>query len=641
MDNLGISEHDLYLFHQGTFFQSYETFGCHHLVLNGESGYRFVVWAPHAKQVSVVGEFNYWNGDDYPLHRINDQGVWAGFFTSIEAGTSYKYKITTSYDETLLKADPYAFTSEVRPATASVAPAPSTYKWSDQEWISEREKQAPYDSPLLVYEVHLGTWKRKDDGTLYSYRELAETLVPYVKDMGFTHIELLPLAEHPYDRSWGYQITGYFSVTSRFGSPDDFRYFVDTCHKHQIGVIMDWVPGHFCKDSHGLRLFDGGPVFEYEDSRKAEKLSWGTLTFDFGKPEIQSFLISNAVFWMKEFHIDGLRVDAVANMLYLNFDKHDGEEKIYNTYGGEENLEAIAFLRKLNETVFKYQPHALMMAEESTSWPLVSSPTHVGGLGFNFKWNMGWMNDMLEYMEMDPVHRKWNHSLITFSLMYAFSENYILPLSHDEVVHGKRSLLNKMPGDQWQQFAQLRLLYGYMMTHPGKKLLFMGGELGQYDEWKDLDDLDWNLLDYPLHNKVHRYVKELNHFYLEEKALFEKDHEGEGFFWINANDYEQSIISFVRKGFDPEDELLIVCNFTPVVRYDYRVGVPKPGTYKEIFNSDSEAFGGSGQTSSAPHFTVPEHWNGQDQYISLKIPPLAITVYRRLPEGEQAREEEQ
>ncbi|MBS4208615.1 1,4-alpha-glucan branching protein GlgB [Bacillus sp. FJAT-50079] len=624
-----ISEQDIFLFHQGTNYHSQQLLGCHKIEWKGREGFRFAVWAPNAKSIRVVGDFNDWVGDHYSLERMTYEGLWVGFFPSIEAGVPYKYEIVSSTGQVLLKADPYALQSELRPATASLTPELSTYDWNDQDWQETKELFNAYESPISIYEVHLGSWKTKEDGEFYTYRELADELIPYVKSLGYTHIELLPLAEHPFDLSWGYQITGYFSVTSRYGSPNDFKYFIDQCHQHHIGVIMDWVPGHFCKDDFGLRQFDGEPLYEYVDLRKAEKRSWGTLTFDFGRPEVQSFLISNALFWMEEYHIDGIRVDAVASMLYLNFDKHDDEEKIYNSYGGEENLEAYAFIRKLNEVIFSYKPQALMMAEDSSDLPLVTAPTYAGGLGFNFKWNMGWMNDMLTYMKKDPVYRKWHHNLLTFSFMYTHTENFLLPLSHDEVVHGKKSLLDKMPGDQWQQFANLRLLYGYMMAHPGKKLLFMGGELGQYAEWKDKEQVDWHLLDYPLHKAMYNYVKALNHFYLENPELYELDHKPRGFEWIDPHNIDQSIIAFRRRSKSPNEELIIVCNFTPNISYDYKIGVPVPGTYEEIFNSDALEFGGSGQLNDDLHFSFPEKWHTLPQHIKIKVPPLGITVFKR------------
>ncbi|PTL39799.1 1,4-alpha-glucan branching protein GlgB [Alkalicoccus saliphilus] len=624
----GLPEDDIYLFHQGTNYESQRMLGSHYLTLDGVYGCRFTVWAPHASSVALAGDFNNWSWTTHTLELLNETGLWGGFFEDIPEGSTYKYAITHPGGWSGLKADPFARQAEVRPATASVTPFDTTgYVWKDQAWQKYKESAPPYDSPVNIYEVHFGTWKQKEDGTLYDYEEMADLLIPYVKEMGYTHIELLPLAEHPFDLSWGYQITGYFAVTSRYGTPNQFKYFVDKCHQAGIGVIMDWVPGHFCKDDHGLRRFDGEALFEYNDDKKADKPSWGTLTFDFGKPEIQSFLVSNAIFWMKEFHIDGIRADAVASMLYLNFDRLDGEPKIFNSYGGEENLEALAFLRKLNEAVFAYDSSALMMAEDSSDIPLVTSPTHTGGLGFNYKWNMGWMNDMLRYMEYSSYHRRWHHNLLTFSFMYAFSENYVLPLSHDEVVHGKKSMLDKMPGDQWQQFAQLRLFYGYQMTHPGKKLLFMGGEFGQYAEWKDKEDLDWLLLDYPLHAAMKKYVKTLNHFYKSEPALFEMDHESSGFEWIDPHNSEQSIIAFIRRG--RKEELVIVCNFTPEVYYDYKIGVPSPGTYTEVFNTDEADFGGSNQLNEKKHFSYPESWHGQDQHILIKVPPFAAAVFKK------------
>ncbi|MFD1851729.1 1,4-alpha-glucan branching protein GlgB [Oceanobacillus bengalensis] len=629
-----ISEQEIYLFHQGTNYHSHQLLGSQFIEIEGKKGFRFVVWAPNALEVQIIGDFNSWDGGNYALERLTKEGLWVGFFTDVQSEVPYKYKIVSVTGEVRLKADPYAVQSELRPNTASLTAGKSTYKWTDQNWLSKKKKYNPYTSPLSIYEVHLGSWKKKETGEYYTYKELADELIPYVKSLRFTHIELLPLAEHPFDLSWGYQITGYFSVTARYGKREDFKYFINKCHQHNIGVIMDWVPGHFCKDDFGLREFDGEPLYEYADPKKGEKRSWGTLTFDFGRPEVQSFLISNALFWLEEYHIDGIRVDAVASMLYLNFDRQEGEEKIYNSYGGEENLEAIAFLRKLNEVVFSYHPNALMMAEDSSDIPLITAPTYSGGLGFNFKWNMGWMNDMLSYIKKDPVHRKWHHNLVTFSFMYTYSENFLLPLSHDEVVHGKKSLLDKMPGDRWQQFANLRLLLGYMIAHPGKNLLFMGAELAQYAEWKDKEQLDWHLLDYPLHQGIFTYVKALNHFYLKQPQLYELDHDPKGFEWIDPHNIDQSIIAFRRKSKHPNIELIIVCNFTPTVRYDYKVGVPSPGKYQEIFNSDAKEYGGSGQLNEEEHFSFSEKWHGLPQHIKIKIPPLAMSVYKRIDDEE-------
>ncbi|WP_028784706.1 1,4-alpha-glucan branching protein GlgB [Thalassobacillus devorans] len=621
-------EHDIYLFHQGNLRYSYELLGAHRDTQNGTPGTRFMVWAPNAQQVSVVGDFNGWDGRKHPMKKMNENGIWHTFIPQLEQGEIYKYEILTPHGHLQLKADPYAFSSELRPNTASVIYPLDKYQWNDDLWMKRREEMNFYESPISIYELHLGSWKNIDYEVYYNYRDYADEVIPYVKELGYTHIELLPIAEHPFDRSWGYQTTGYYAVTSRYGTPDDFRYFVDQCHQHGIGVILDWVPGHFCKDAHGLRRFDGEALYEYENSLKAEKPQWGTLTFDFGRNEVQSFLISNAIYWLKEFHLDGLRVDAVASMLYLDFGKENDEWET-NEHGGRENLEAIAFIKKMNEAIFEEVPNVLMMAEESTSYPLVSAPTYIGGLGFNYKWNMGWMNDMLRYMEMDPVHRKYNHNLITFSLFYAFSENFVLPISHDEVVHGKKSLLNKMPGDYWQKFANLRAFLAYMYAHPGKKLLFMGSEFGQFDEWKDMEDLDWELLDYESHASLRDYVKQLHQFYKDMPALWELDHHEDGFSWIDPHNFEQSVISFIRCSRTPKDQLLVVCNFTPVVYHDYKVGVPQPGHYEEIFNSDAEHFDGSGQTNGLKAASVPEPWQGQNHHINMTIPPLAVTFWKR------------
>lgn len=554
-------------------------------------------------------------------------GIWSLFVPNLKQGERYKYEVQTKKGKKLLKSDPFAFYSEHKPATASRVYDLEGYEWNDKAWQSAKKKNSSYNRPSNIYEVHLGTWKRKEDNSYSTYRDMAHELVDYVAEMGYTHIELLPLAEHPFDLSWGYQITGYYSVTSRFGEPKDFMYFVDCCHQKGIGVIMDWVPGHFCKDDHGLRQFDGEPVYEYEDPRKAEKHQWGTLAFDYGKPEVQSFLISNALFWMDKFHIDGIRVDAVASMLDLNFGRdHD---KIFNLFGEEVNLEAVDFLKKLNKTVFHYFPNALMMAEDSSDWPLVTGPVHDGGLGFNYKWNMGWMNDMLEYMEMDPIYRSHHHKLLTFSFMYTFSENYVLPFSHDEVVHGKKSMLNKMPGDYWQKFASLRALYGYQMGHPGKKLLFMGGEFGQFIEWKDEESLDWCLLQYDMHQNMQRYVKELNRLYSQEAALWELDHHPDGFHFVNPHDSSQSCVAFFRQGSKSKDWILIVSNFTPVVHPDYRIGVPEPGVYTEVFNSDKAEYGGSNQYNGLPLKAEEYEWHGMPYSVRMIVPPLA-TVFIKL-----------
>ncbi|SHN07786.1 1,4-alpha-glucan branching protein GlgB [Gracilibacillus kekensis] len=627
--NLYTNDLDIYLYHQGTHYHSYKFLGCH----PREKGYQFTVWAPNASVVEITGDFNDWTGKDHQLQRVSKNGLWSGYYSNIPPNSAYKYQITPKNGPAFLKADPYAFQAELRPLTASLTPSHDKYMWNDQKWESNKKNYNPYESPILIYELHLGSWKTKEDGSYYSYRELVNELIPYVRKLNVTHIELLPIAEHPLDISWGYQTTGYYAPTSRYGTPSDLKFFIDQCHQHNIGVIIDWVPGHFCKDEQGLRQFDGEPLYEYKDPKKAEKRSWGTLTFDFGRPEVQSFLISNAIYWMEEFHVDGLRVDAVASMTYLNFDRDDNEEKLKNGLGGDQNLEAIAFLKKLNEVVFEFFPHALMMAEDSSDLPKISHPTDHGGLGFNFKWNMGWMNDLLTYMEYDPVYRKWHHNLLTFSMMYNYSENFVLPLSHDEVVHGKRSLLNKMPGDQWQQFANLRLLFGYMIVHPGKKLIFMGGEFGQYIEWRDQHQLDWLLFDFPLHESLFHYTKTLFHFYLHQPALYKYDHKPNGFQWIDADNNDQSILIFLRKTSNESEDLLVICNFTPEVYHGFKVGVPYAGAYKEIFNSDAACFGGSDQRNFFLHEPIFEEWHHQKQHIKVTIPPLAVSVFQKIEEG--------
>lgn len=615
------------LFLQGNNYRSYLLFGAHPQIYKGQYGVRFAVYAPHARAVNLVGDFNHWQGKHHPMRQIGSSGVWQIFVPGLKPGCLYKYEIHPHSGEAFLKADPYAFHAEVRPATASRV-ATLDYQWHDDLW-QQKKSSALYDQPLNIYELHLGSWKRKSNGDFLNFRELANQLVKEMSALGYTHVELLPITEHPYDGSWGYQTTGYFAPTSRYGDPQDFMYFVDTCHRHGIGVILDWVPGHFCKDAHGLIKFDGEALYEHENPLRSENRQWGTLSFDFSKQHVVSFLISNAIFWLDVYHVDGLRVDAVSQMLYLDFDKHDGQW-LPNVYGGNENLEAIAFLKKLNEVVFKEFPHTLMIAEESSNWPQVTKPTYVGGLGFNYKWNMGWMNDVLRYMEMDPIHRKWHHNLLTFSFTYAFSENYILSLSHDEVTQGKRSLLSKMPGDYWQKFAGLRLLYGYMYTHPGKKLLFMGAEFGQFSEWQYQKELDWQLLDYEMHYRLYRYVRDLNAFYLKEKALWQLDHQWQGFEWIDPQDYSQSVITFMRKGYDPDDFLVVVANFTPVVRENYRIGVPRPGIYQEVWNSDLTVYGGSGQQNERLLPSQPLPWHNRQYSLVIKLPPLAVICLKRI-----------
>jgi 1,4-alpha-glucan branching enzyme len=629
-----IDTYSMYLFHNGTNYNSYRLFGAHKTVWQHKACVRFAVWAPHAQAVSVVGDFNDWDASKNPMERADDNGIWKTFIPGLKEGAIYKYAIKTAGGETILKADPFAFQAEVRPNTASVV-ASMSYKWKDSKWRKDKAAKSSYSGPMNIYEVHAGSWRRHKDGTLLTYRELADELVPYLVDMHYTHVEFMPLCEYPYDGSWGYQATGYFAATSRYGAPEDLMYLVDKCHQNGIGVLLDWVPGHFCRDAHGLRYFDGEPLYESGNPMLAENKDWDTMNFDYGRSEVRSFLISSALFWLREFHMDGLRIDAVANMLYLDYGRKEGEWQP-NKNGGRENLEAVAFLQQLNTAVFAEEPQTLMVAEESTTWPLVSHPVSDGGLGFNYKWNMGWMNDMLRYMSMDPVYRKYNQNLITFSLYYAFSENFILPLSHDEVVHGKKSLLDKMPGDYWKKFAGLRAFYAYWMSHPGKKLLFMGGEFGQFIEWRFAEGLDWLLLDYPMHAQMQQYVKALNQYYLDHPEFYEVDYDWKGFEWISCDDTDNSVIAFIRRGKNPDERTIVVCNFTPVVRYDYRIGVDKPGTYREVWNSDAKEFGGSGVRSGTEKDgevlieseNVAMH--GREQSLVLTLPPLAVIYLKQL-----------
>lgn len=621
-----ISPQDIYLFQEGTLFRSYRSLGAHLTVEEGQSGVRFTVWAPHARHVGIASDWNGWRGENDLLYKIPESGFWSRFFPGIDQGTFYKYEITDQQGRTFLKADPYAFHAEVRPATASVVASITGYRWQDGAW--RRKKRAPYHKPLNIYEIHFGTWKQKADGSFYTYREMADELIPYVQEMGYTHIEIMPLTEHPYDLSWGYQATGYFAPTSRYGRPEDLMYFVDQCHLHGIGVLLDWVPGHFARDAHGLRLFDGSPLFEYADPLKADKPGWGTLSFDFGKPEVRSFLISNAIYWLDVYHFDGLRVDAVTSMLRLDFEKKAGQYRL-NEQGGVENLEAIQFLQELNKAVFSFYPYALMMAEESSAWPMVSYPVHEGGLGFNYKWNMGWMNDTLAYVETPFRDRPSKHNLLTFPIAYAYSENYTLPLSHDEVVHGKKSLLDKMPGEYGQKFAGLRVLLGYQLTSPGKKLIFMGGEFGQFIEWKDQDQLDWFLLDYDSHRQIHTYAKAINHFYLRERALWELDHTMDGYQWLTPHDAGQSVIAFMRNGKKKGDALFIVINFQPVERPRYRIGVPRSGIYEEVFSSELAEFGGLGSPNLLPLSAEKIPWHDQKFSIELSLPPLSVSIWKK------------
>jgi 1,4-alpha-glucan branching enzyme len=624
-----LSDFDLHLFSEGKHWHAYRILGARTHQVDGVAGVLFAVWAPNSERVSVVGDFNRWDGRCHPMRVRGSSGVWELFIPELGPGCLYKFELRNRETGRIyLKSDPYGFQFEVRPRTASVATAPDTYGWNDREWLNQRAHRDWQHSPMSIYEVHLGSWQRGPEGEFLGYRELAHRLVPYVKELGFSHIELLPVTEHPYDPSWGYQTTGYYAPSSRFGSPEDFRYFVDFCHQHGIGVFLDWVPAHFPKDSHGLARFDGEPVYEHADPRRGEHLDWSTLIFNFSRNEVKNFLLSSVMFWLEEFHVDGLRVDAVASMLYLDYSRTDW---VPNQYGGRENLEAISFLQELNTVVHGQHPGVLMMAEESTSWPMVSRPVHIGGLGFDLKWNMGWMNDTLRYFSQDPVHRKYHHNNLTFSMLYSFTENFLLPFSHDEVVHGKQSMLHKMPGDEWQKFANLRLLYTYMFTHPGKKLLFMGTEFGQGLEWNSSQTLDWYVLDYAFHQGVKRLVGDLNHLYHQTPALYSNEFEWHGFEWIDCHDSQQSVLSFVRKNGD-HDIMVVVVNFTPVPRMAYRIGVPLPGRYQEVFNSDSGFYGGSNLGNGGTPLVAQEiPWMERPFSLSLTLPPLAGIILR--PQG--------
>jgi 1,4-alpha-glucan branching enzyme len=617
---------ELHLHAEGTNFEAWRTLGAHQTAVDGIQGFRFAVWAPNAQAVCLVGDFCNWHPHQYPM-RMRDGGVWEIFLPHVSPGVAYKYNVRSRSGGEQLKSDPYAFATEVPPRTASLTAAPTTYEWNDSAWLEYRAKFRWQKEAISIYEVHLESWMRDLDGRPLSYRELAEKLVPYVENMGFNYIELLPIMEYPFGGSWGYQVTGFYTPTARFGKPDDFRFFIDECHRHNIGVIVDWVPGHFPKDAHGLARFDGTALYEHEDPRKGEHLDWGTLIFNYGRNEVRTFLISNALFWLREFHIDGLRVDAVASMLYLDYSRKAGEW-IPNMYGGNENLEAISFIRRFNELAHEV-PGALTIAEESTSFAGVSRPVYLNGLGFTMKWNMGWMHDMLHYFHVDPIHRKYNHNDITFSLLYAFSENFVLPISHDEVVHGKGSLIGKMPGDEWQRFANARAFLGYMYTHPGKKLLFMGCELGQYEEWNYADSLKWNLLQYKFHHGMQAVVRDLNRLYRGERALHEVEFHYSGFEWVDFHDVQNSIISFLRRAEDPNNFLLVVCNFTPVVRESYEIGVPEPGHYREIFNTDAEQYGGSGVLNPAGADAIQGNRHGRPYFIGLTLPPSGVVVLQR------------
>ena len=620
------SDLPIYLFKQGNNMEAYRYFGAHLCAQDGQAGVVFRVWAPHAQAVSVVGDFNRWTPDADMMHKVAD-AVWELFIPGMKAYDVYKFCITTPSGEQVYKADPYAFHAETRPANGSKVYDIGGYPWGDAAWDEAQKKRDVLNGPMLIYELHAGSWKMKGEGVPYNYSELADELIPYIKEMGYTHVELLPITEYPFDGSWGYQVTGYFAPTSRYGTPHDFMAFVDKLHQAGIGVILDWVPAHFPKDGYGLYMFDGAPCYEDPNPRRGEHKEWGTMVFNYGMPEVQSFLISSALFWVEQYHIDGLRVDAVASMLYLDYNRRDGEWE-QNVNGGKENLEAIAFLQKCNSTVLGRYPYKMMIAEESTAWPLVTKPASDGGLGFNFKWNMGWMNDMLSYMKTDPLFRAGNHGKVTFSFFYAFSENFVLPISHDEVVHGKCSLINKMPGDYEQKFANLRTFYGYMTAHPGKKLLFMGQEFGQFIEWDENKPLDWMLLGYDKHRQLQAYVKDLNAFYRETPAMWEIDYSWEGFQWIVPDDNQQSVIAFLRR--DAKGKMvMVVCNFNPVLREGYEMGVPNAGSYKEVLNSDDPKYGGSGVTNGTVR-SRKGAMHGFEQHVSLTLPPLS-TLYFSVP----------
>ncbi len=620
-----LSEFDLYLFGEGKHHRLWECLGAHVREIGGVRGVSFAVWAPNAVRVSVIGDDNGWDGRILPMRSLGASGVWELFVPGLRAGALYKYEIKTRAGELRTKTDPLAFAMELRPNTSSLIWELGRYEWRDQAWMKARAKRNLREQPMAVYEVHLGSWRRRvDEGRSWlNYREAAEQLVAHVQKLGFTHLEFMPLAEYPLDESWGYQVTGYYAPTARYGSPDDLKYLVDLCHQHGLGVIVDWVPAHFPKDDFSLRWFDGTPLYEHADPRMAEHPDWGTLIFNYGRREVKNFLLANALFWLDEYHLDGLRVDAVASMLYLDYSRKEGEW-VPNKYGGRENLEAVEFLRELNEQVYALYPGAFTIAEESTAWPAVSQPTYLGGLGFGFKWNMGWMHDTLLYFSKEAVHRKFHHNDLTFSMLYAYTENFILPLSHDEVVHGKGSLYGKMPGDEWQKFANLRLLYAYQFTHPGKKLLFMGSELAPDLEWNHEHSLPWHLLEQPLRQGLLNFMADLGRVYHQHPPLWKWDHHPEGFRWIDCQDSDQSVVAYLR--FSEDRHLAVVLNFTPVPRYGYRIGVPRPGVYRELLNTDSYFYGGSNLGNAGRIQTEPVPWHLYPQSLFLSLPPLAALI---------------
>ena len=618
---------DVHLFNEGRHRRLWDVLGAHHRTHQGVPGTAFAVWAPSAQAVRVVGDFNAWDGRLHPMRSLGSSGVWELFVPGAKPGDRYKYEVVTRYGEVKLKTDPFAFQMEVPPAQASVI-ASSEHTWQDANWCTQRDARERLEQPMSIYEMHLGSWRWTPDDSVeggwrpLNYRELAVQLPEYLSDLGFTHVEFLPVSEHPFTPSWGYQVSGYYAPTSRFGTPDDFRALVDALHARGIGVIVDWVPAHFPKDDFALARFDGTALFEHADPRQGEHPDWGTLVFNFGRHEVRNFLIANALYWIEEFHIDGLRVDAVASMLYLDYSRKEGEW-VPNEHGGRENLEAVSFLKEFNETVYAEHPGVMTIAEESTAWPAVSRPTYLGGLGFGFKWNMGWMHDTLEYFSKDPIHRRYHHNDLTFGLLYAFSENFVLPLSHDEVVHGKGSLIGKMPGDRWQELANLRALYSWMWAHPGKQLLFMGGELAQSSEWGESRSLDWHLLDFDEHRGIQHLIRTLNHTYVNEPALFTDDFTHEGFEWIDASDVDNNILSFLRKSKDGSRTLVCVANLAPVPRHDYRIGLPQGGAWREVFNSDWSEFGGSG-VSNGEVQSHEESWHGRPHSATVTLPPLGV-----------------
>jgi 1,4-alpha-glucan branching enzyme len=631
------TDHDIYLFKEGNHFQLYDKLGSHPMTSDGVEGTYFSVWAPNAERVMVIGDFNGWNQDSHPLRaRWDESGIWEGFISGIRKGDTYKYHIVSRYNKYRVdKGDPYAFYWELPPKTASRV-WELDYEWNDSEWMSDRHKVNSLNAPFSVYEVHPGSWKRvpDEDNRFLNYRELAHSLADYVKEMGFTHVELLPIMEHPFYGSWGYQSLGYFAPTSRYGNPQDFMYMVDHFHQNGIGVILDWVPSHFPSDEYGLSYFDGSYLYEHADPKKGYHPEWKSYIFNYSRNEIRNFLVSSALFWLDKYHIDGLRVDAVASMLYLDYARNEGEW-IPNKYGGREDLDAITLLKRLNEAVYSAHPDVQTIAEESTEWPMVSRPTHLGGLGFGMKWNMGWMHDTLKYISRDPVHRKYDHNQLTFSILYAFSENFTLPLSHDEVVHGKGALIGKMPGDEWQKNANLRLLFGYMYGHPGKKLLFMGGEFAQWKEWNHDESLEWHTLEYPSHQGIQRWVRDLNHLYKSESALHALDFSIDGFEWVDFHDWEQSIISFIRKGKNKGEVILVVCNFTSVPRHNYILGVSGRGFWEEILNSDAEIYGGSGCGNLGKVKASPVPAQGREYSLSITLPPLGVLFFKNTPSAER------